>query len=100
MVPALARLLWARARAESSSAPDVRAAIGLYRRALRSAFNDPLTVSDLAIDGEDLQREGVDAGKAMGTMLKHLLEVVMVDPTQNTRDALLLEVRVRQGQRA
>lgn len=104
MVPALARVLWARARANAEGShadPSLRldtgAATALYRRALRSAFNDPLTVGDLVIDGEDLQHAGVGAGKAMGAMLKHLLEFVLVDPTRNTRDALLAEVRARAG---
>jgi len=95
MVPGLTRILWARAKAEGATAAEGRQGLALYRRALRSAFRDPLSVADLAIDGEDLQREGVAAGKAMGDALKHLLDVVLADPAKNTREALLAELRTR-----
>jgi hypothetical protein len=120
MVPSVARVLWARGAAEAelsapvemsantrvspnsqAAASDVvasaRQARALYRRALRSAFRDPLTVGDLAIDGEDLRHGGVAPGKAMGDMLKHLLDVVLADPARNTREALLAEVRTQVG---
>lgn len=93
MVPGLTRVLWARAKAEGATAAQGRQGLALYRRALRSAFRDPLSVADLAIDGEDLQRAGVAAGKAMGDALKRLLDVVLVDPAKNTREALLAELR-------
>jgi tRNA nucleotidyltransferase (CCA-adding enzyme) len=95
MVPGLTRLLWARAKADGVPATEGRAGIALYRRALRSAFTDPLTIGDLAIDGEDMQKAGVAGGRAMGQMLKHLLDVVLRDPTRNTREALLAEVAQR-----
>lgn len=94
-VPSLARVLWARAAADGATPQQARAGRTLYRRALRIAFRDPLSVSDLAIDGEDLQREGVAAGKAMGDMLKVLLDTVLEDPARNTRAALLATVRAR-----
>ncbi|WKW12442.1 hypothetical protein Strain138_001733 [Pseudogemmatithrix spongiicola] len=97
MVPSLARVLWARAKAEGATAVQANAGRALYRRALRVAFRDPLSIGDLAIDGEDLQREGVAPGKAMGDVLKQLLEVVLADPTRNTREALLAVVRARRA---
>jgi tRNA nucleotidyltransferase (CCA-adding enzyme) len=97
MVPGLTRILWARAKADGATAAQGRAGLALYRRALRSAFRDPLSIADLAIDGEDLQRAGVAAGRAMGEMLKQLLDVVLAEPTKNTREALLAEVRARLG---
>lgn len=93
MVPGLSRLLWARAKAEGVSAADGIGGVALYRRALRSAFTDPLTIGDLAIDGDDLRQAGVPAGKAMGEMLQRLLEAVLVDPRLNTRESLLARVR-------
>ena len=93
MVPGLSRLLWARAKADGIAATEGRAGMALYRRALRSAFTDPLTVADLAVDGDDLRSAGVAPGQAMGETLHRLVEVVLVDPTRNTRDALLAEVR-------
>lgn len=95
MVPGLTRILWARAKAEGATAAQGRAGLALFRRALRSAFRDPLTIADLALDGEDLQREGVAAGKAMGEMLKHLLDLVLTDPSRNTQEALLADLRRR-----
>jgi tRNA nucleotidyltransferase (CCA-adding enzyme) len=93
MVPGLSRLLWARAKAEGVGAAEGRAGVALYRKALRSAFADPLTVGDLAIDGEDLRQAGVPVGKAMGETLQRLLELVLVDPRRNTRESLLAHVR-------
>jgi tRNA nucleotidyltransferase (CCA-adding enzyme) len=95
MVPGLSRLLWARAKAEGVSAAEGIGGVALYRRALRSAFTDPLTIGDLAIDGDDLRTAGVAPGKAMGEMLHLLLELVLIDPAKNTREALLAEVRAR-----
>lgn len=110
-VPAVARLLGARAIAESAGAVNNadgisagaapvdadarRAARALYRRALRIAWRDPLTIADLAVDGEDLRAAGVGAGRAIGDTLSALLEAVLDDPTQNTRDALLARVAAR-----
>jgi tRNA nucleotidyltransferase (CCA-adding enzyme) len=66
---------------------------GLYRRMLRSAFRDPLTIADLAVDGEDLQREGIPRGPLLGRILSALLERVLEDPSRNTREWLLGEAR-------
>jgi tRNA nucleotidyltransferase (CCA-adding enzyme) len=93
MVPGLTRLLWARAKAEGLPAADGLRGVALYRAALRSARRDPLTIGDLAVDGDDLRSAGVPAGKAMGDTLHRLLELVITDPALNTREALLAEVR-------
>jgi tRNA nucleotidyltransferase (CCA-adding enzyme) len=55
---------------------------------------DPLTRSDLAISGADLQAEGL-SGVAIGRMLALLLDHVLDDPSLNTRDRLLALVRDR-----
>ena len=90
MVPGLARLLLARALAEDTArragwGPAAR----LYRRALRSAWRDPLTLADLAVDGEDLRTAGVPPGRAIGETLAKLLEAVLADPSRNSREQLL-----------
>lgn len=95
MVPGLTRLLWARAKAEGVPAADGLAGIALYRRALRTAFRDPLTIADLAVDGEDLRAAGVAPGPAMGRSLAALRELVLEDPSRNTREWLLAELRRR-----
>jgi tRNA nucleotidyltransferase (CCA-adding enzyme) len=66
--------------------PGVAAA---YRRGGRIAWRDPLSVSDLAIDGSDLMELGIPAGPAVGSTLRRLLEVVIEDPSKNQRDILL-----------
>lgn len=85
MVPGLARVLCARARAEGIAWNGA----ALYRRALRMAWHDPLTVADLALDGDDLRAAGVPAGRAMGETLARLLHAVIEDPARNTRARLL-----------
>lgn len=51
---------------------------------------DALSVKDLAIDGRDLMSLGVPPGPKMGTILGQLLETVMDDPRQNTKENLNL----------
>jgi len=96
-VPLVARVLWARAAAELAAA-DADAAvlhaarqtgIRLYRRAMRIAWRDPITLGDLAIDGDDLRGVGIRNGPEVGATLKRLLEQVLADPSRNTRESLL-----------
>jgi tRNA nucleotidyltransferase (CCA-adding enzyme) len=61
-----------------------------------------LSTRDLAIDGRDLMKElALSPGRVIGVVLEALLEVVLADPSQNTREALLAKageiVRERQG---
>lgn len=65
-----------------------------YRALVTTAFRDPIEIADLAIDGDDLRRAGLSAGPAMGRMLQRLLDIVITDPTSNTRDALLAHATV------
>lgn len=109
MVPSLSRLLWARARANdpqklsdqasAGAEPILRTqGISLYRRALKSAWNDPLTVADLAVDGEDIKRAGITNGREIGQVLNTLMNAVLDDPTQNTHDQLVSLVnRIKEG---
>lgn len=48
------------------------------------------TLRDLAVSGNDLMAMGIKPGKTMGIILDELLETVLDDPSQNTREALLL----------
>ena len=62
----------------------------LYRRALRVAFRDPVEIGDLAVDGEDLMRDGgVPRGPLLGTVLRRLRDEVLEDPSFNERARLL-----------
>jgi len=47
------------------------------------------TIKNLAITGRDLMTIGIQSGKVMGIILKELLETVLDDPQQNTREKLL-----------
>jgi poly(A) polymerase/tRNA nucleotidyltransferase (CCA-adding enzyme) len=49
----------------------------------------PLSLQDLAVNGHDLQRLGIPPGPRLGQILQTLLQHVLDDPTQNTRDHLL-----------
>jgi tRNA nucleotidyltransferase (CCA-adding enzyme) len=53
---------------------------------------DPITRSDLAITGTDIQQLGV-GGPRIGEMLAALLDLVLEDPALNTRDTLLALAR-------
>jgi hypothetical protein len=50
----------------------------------------PVHTHQLAIDGDDLQRElGLAPGPLIGRTLARLMEAVIDDPSRNERDALL-----------
>ncbi len=50
---------------------------------------DPLSISDLAVDGTDLIDHGIPKGPAVGKTLIRLLEEVLKDPSLNTKVQLL-----------
>lgn len=84
----LADAFWWASRQAGESAPRSDKIAAVYRRAIRIAYHDPIEISDLAVDGDDLQQLGV-SGPALGVTLRKLLEVVIHDPGLNTRDQLL-----------
>lgn len=95
-IPSFARLadgVWAAHRAAGRAAPPAAAVGRLYRRLLRSAFNDVIDLGGLAIDGDDLRRAGIPAGPRMGSILQALLAAVIADPSRNAADWLLQEAR-------
>jgi len=47
------------------------------------------SLKDLAVSGKDLIAIGIKPGKTLGIILDELLETVLDDPAQNTREALL-----------
>jgi len=51
--------------------------------------HDCLTIKDLNIDGVDLIRSGIPAGKRMGIILERLLDMVIEEPKLNQRPILL-----------
>jgi tRNA nucleotidyltransferase (CCA-adding enzyme) len=83
----LAAAYWAARRAAGVPAPEREAITSAYRRALLIAYRDPIELSDLAVDGSDLERLGL-SGPAVGRMLQELLAAVVQDPAVNTPDRL------------
>ncbi|MDR3145691.1 MAG: HD domain-containing protein [Treponema sp.] len=53
------------------------------------AQNRAFSLRDLAVTGRDLMTIGVKQGPPMGIILKELLETVIDDPVQNSREKLL-----------
>ncbi len=70
-------------------AGDARFVRRIYRRAIRTAFRDPVEIGDLAIDGNDIQRLGIAPGPRMREILESLLNAVLTDPSLNTPDQLM-----------
>lgn len=85
---------WAR-RERGEPAPGKSSIESVYRRALRIAFNDPVEVSDLAVDGTDLAKLGI-RGPEVGRTLRRLLEIVIADPSKNVEEILLDAARSSQ----
>ena len=48
-----------------------------------------LSMTDLAVDGNDLAAIGIPKGPVMGIVLKQLLETVLDDPTENEYEKLI-----------
>lgn len=48
-----------------------------------------LTIKDLKVDGRDLMKAGIPQGKELGEMLQFLLEQVLDEPKNNTKDTLM-----------
>jgi tRNA nucleotidyltransferase (CCA-adding enzyme) len=85
----LAEARWAASREASAGAPPRERVTSVYRRAVRIAYRDPIELADLAVDGEDLQRQGIAHGPMLGKILRSLLAWVVEQPTRNTPDQLL-----------
>jgi len=66
----------------------------LRRRVAQVLATDALEQGQLAIDGNDLVAElGLSPGRRIGELLHRLLEAVLDDPSQNTRERLLTLAR-------
>ncbi|HTR77807.1 MAG TPA: hypothetical protein VMH39_06840, partial [Gemmatimonadaceae bacterium] len=87
----IAEATWSVRRAAGNLAPSPTVVRALHRRMLRSAFRDPLELSDLAVDGDDLRRAGIPAGPMLGKILNDLLQGVLEEPERNRVDTLLAD---------
>ena len=84
----LADAFWWAQREAGGAAPSKERVAAVYRRGIRIAYHDPIEIADLAIDGDDLAKLGI-TGPAVGVTLRKLLDVVINQPTRNTREQLL-----------
>lgn len=61
-----------------------------YFAMIEEALRDPISVSQLKIDGEIMKSElGIKPGPRMGWILNALLEEILDDPSKNTKEHLL-----------
>lgn len=88
----IADAFWWAERERRLPAPPRARVESTYRRAVRIAYRDPVEVSDLAVNGDDLIALGIQ-GKKLGTTLRALLQQVLEDPARNTPDELLARAR-------
>lgn len=93
----LASAHWSARRASGEPAPSAAAVRSVYRRAMRSAYRDPVAIGDLAIGGGELRRLGVPPGPGMARILQGLLDAVLDDPALNRVDELLARAAVLAG---
>ncbi len=84
----LAAARWSAERDAGLPAPSARAVASAYRRAVRIAYRDPIEVTDLAVNGRDLEKIGL-VGPLVGQTLRKLLELVITDPAANSRVGLM-----------
>ncbi len=94
-VPDLFRLWIASNRADQiRRRADPRRLVESIRSVRREVHaRPPLTLQDLAFTGHDLIGMGLAPGPAFGAILRHLLEMVLVDPSLNRPDKLRLATR-------
>ncbi|HEY7737811.1 MAG TPA: HD domain-containing protein [Candidatus Limnocylindria bacterium] len=81
-----------RADTAASAGPEARDAAAAELEARVATLSDSavLTVTGLAVDGEDLMRElALEPGPEIGRLLDVLLQAVLDDPARNQRDTLL-----------
>jgi tRNA nucleotidyltransferase/poly(A) polymerase len=79
------------ARDAAGAMPAARPDRDRFRFSVESILGSgvPLSLGDLAVNGEDLKAAGLPAGPELGQTLRRLLDLVLDDPSQNTRERLL-----------
>ncbi len=69
-----------------------------FQKRIGQQLYEPMTVSDLAIDGHDLMKElDLKPGPVIGRILKVLFEEVIEDTNKNTREYLLSQAKELQN---
>lgn len=84
-----------RAEAGAYGRPGGEAGVDRLKEAVEEILknNEPLTIKDLALNGNDLKALGIKPGREMGDILNRLLEVVLEKPGMNDKNSLLDLVR-------
>jgi tRNA nucleotidyltransferase (CCA-adding enzyme) len=85
----IASAVWSARRARGLGAPEPACVRAAYHVLIRTAYRDPITMAELAVDGADLMAAGIPPGRILGKILRALLEMVIDDPSRNRRDVLL-----------
>ena len=89
----LFRLHFAVARAAGASESE-RVLLHSWRRVHDEIVSGaPISLADLAVDGNDLIELGLPSGPLVGLMLEELSAQVIEDPSRNERETLLAEAR-------
>jgi tRNA nucleotidyltransferase (CCA-adding enzyme) len=89
----IANAVWGARRESNRPAPDAARVRAAYHLLIRTAYRDPVTLGDLAIDGGDLIEAGIAPGRRVGKILRQTLDAVLDDPSLNQRDILLRQAR-------
>lgn len=87
----LCRMWIAEAKVDRDTDPNKCRDLSSRIRFMRSILEDnpPLTLSDLAVNGTDLQKAGIKPGRRLGAILMELLMKVLKDPTLNSYQKLI-----------
>ena len=64
--------------------------IALYEQILEE--KDCISIKNLAVNGSDLIAVGMQPGKAIGETLHRMLDMVLEDPSLNTKEYLLSQI--------
>ena len=59
------------------------------RKHIERVLDQPMSLKDLAVNGEDLMEIGIPKGPELGKILSQLLDMVIDYPTLNDRETLL-----------
>jgi tRNA nucleotidyltransferase (CCA-adding enzyme) len=89
----IAAARWSAERDAGKAVPSAKAVRALFRQAVHSAFHDPVELSDLAVDGDDLLGAGFAPGPLVGKILQALLDWVLDDPSRNVPHLLIARAR-------
>ena len=60
-----------------------------FIRRIRELENQPMSIKDLAVNGDDLSAAGIPRSKVMGEILNDLLEMVIDYPALNDKETLI-----------